>query len=509
MTLTMTKQETVIKICKLTRITGEIKYQIDFDGNVNFASFVPDLLYIDKWTDEICRYVSTDPCPRLAHLISNMGFNDSIEAYVQSHRKEIKPAYQQVLDNYFVKTRELFALCEQNSMSRKGEYVNLIEPLATKQVAELLDRAVNAGLLDAYYQPMPGIKALHLRLIAYAVSTICEFKQPYKYFEKQWKKTDNSRIGTCKIPKYSTEFDTTKALYPEVDFTRIEASHENATFYITQDGNEIDTMYKDLIKHGYIASDTSLETFEGIVGKSKFTSPVEWIKGQRQLAFFIQLAFGEYNNKGLWIKGECCFTINGKVPHKDCLTTGYSYIKRAGLMDNYDIRLKAICDKFNHIEAPINQTGTENKHLIHTSKSVFFSPKTEKKRMAMYSALLAGEYISPDTTYTAFNGILEECQFTEPVVWMKTQNLLIYFVYMAFKEDNPYDLWVKCVSCFRFQNGKAPNRSSLVPNCRLIMKQNNPYCLELKTIADDYNRNSNNRAKTSEADDVAAHSINN
>lgn len=60
MTLTMTKQETVIKICKLTRITGEIKYQIDFDGNVDFASFVPNLLYIDKWTDEICRYVSTD-----------------------------------------------------------------------------------------------------------------------------------------------------------------------------------------------------------------------------------------------------------------------------------------------------------------------------------------------------------------------------------------------------------------------------------------------------------------
>lgn len=509
MTLSMTKQETVIKICKLTRITGEIKYKIDFDGYVDFASFVPELFYIDRWTDEICEYVKTDSCPRLAHLISNMGFNDYIEAYIQSHREDIMPAFQKIFDSYFAKAHELFSLCEQNSMNRKGEYINLIEPLATKQVAELLNRAVNAGLLGVDYQPIPGIKALHLKLIAYAVSTICGFKQPYTFFEKQWNRTVRTRISTCKIPRYSNEFESTKALYPEVDFSKIEISHDVLTFYVTQNRIEIESMYNDLVKHGYIAPDTSLETFNGIVGKSEFASPVKWIKGQRQLAFFIHLAFGKYNNKDLWIKGECCFTINGKVPHKDCFTTGYSYIKRAGLMDNYDIKLKTICDKFNHIETPTTQIAVENKHLIHTSKSVFFSPKTENKRKEMYSALLAGEYISPDTTYATFNGILEESDFTEPVVWLKTQNLLIYFVYMAFKEDNPYDLWVKCVSCFRFQNGKVPNRSSLVPNCRLIMQQNNPYNIELKKIADDYNESSKNSAEISETNDKTAHNINN
>lgn len=178
----MTKQETVIKICKLTRITGEIKCQIDLDGYADFASFVPELFYMDRWADEICEYVKTDPCPRLARLISNMGFNDYIETYIQAHRKEIMPEFLKIFDSYFVKTRELFVLCEQNSMDRKGEYANLIEPLATKQVAELLDRAVNAGLLDRSYQAVPGIKALHLKLIAYAVSTICKFKQPYSFF---------------------------------------------------------------------------------------------------------------------------------------------------------------------------------------------------------------------------------------------------------------------------------------------------------------------------------------
>lgn len=75
---------------------------------------------------------------------------------------------------------------------------------------------------------------------------------------------------------------------------------------------------------------------------------------------------------------------------------------------------------------------------------------------------------------------------------------------MAFKEDNPYNLWVKCVSCSRFQNGKTPNRGSLVPNCRLIMKQDNPYDVELKKIADDYNENSNDSAEISESNDKPA-----
>lgn len=504
----MNKQETVIKICKITRITGEIKCQLDLAGEVDFAAFIPDLLYIDKWAEEICEYVSSDPCPRLAKLIANMGFNDAIEKYVQSHRTGIKPAYQKVLDNYVVKSHDLFKICEQNSTNRKGEYVDLIEPLANKQVADLLDRAVKVGLLDEHYQPIPNIKALHLKLIAYAIATICKFKRPYHLFEKQWNRNDNTRISACRLPKYADEYYDTIALYPEVDFSKFEPEHEISTFYVTQDEQDINAMYENLIKHGYIASDTSFETFKGIVGKSQFTAPVEWVKGQRQLSFYIQQAFGKYNDKDLWIKGETCFTINGNTPHKGCFTSGYSFIKRTGLIDNYDIRLKAICDTFNHIDTPIPQDVPKKKRLIHTSKNVFFSQKSEEKKKAMYSALVSGGFIAPDTAYATFEGILEESKFTNPIVWMKSQNQLIYFVHLAFKEDNPYDLWVKCVYCFRFQNGKAPCRSSLDSNLRPITKQYNVYNQELKTIADDYNDNSNNSAEASDRKDAEAHSIN-
>ena len=80
---------------------------------------------------------------------------------------------------------------------------------------------------------------------------------------------------------------------------------------------------------------------------TRFESPVEWTKTQRQLSYFIHQAFSRFNRKNLWIKGECCFRIGGKKPHKASLVTGFAWIKRAGWMDRYDTRLKAICDRFN------------------------------------------------------------------------------------------------------------------------------------------------------------------
>lgn len=109
-------------------------------------------------------------------------------------------------------------------------------------------------------------------------------------------------------------------------------------------------MYNELIKYKYIAPDTTLDVFNGIFDKAKFVKPVEWIKEQRLLAYFLYLAFGKWNKKNLWVKGGKCFLINGKAPHIACFKSGYSSIKRLGWMDRFDTRLKAICEEFNHIE---------------------------------------------------------------------------------------------------------------------------------------------------------------
>ena len=47
----------------------------------------------------------------------------------------------------------------------------------------------------------------------------------------------------------------------------------------------------------------------------------------------------------------------------------------------------------------------------------------------------------------------------------------MYFVHFTFKQHNPYDVWVKCVNCFRLQRDKVPNRESMDSNFRFIVKK--------------------------------------
>ena len=80
----------------------------------------------------------------------------------------------------------------------------------------------------------------------------------------------------------------------------------------------------------------------------------------------------------------------------------------------------------------------------------------------MYQLLINEKYIASNTTFSIFNGIFDEPKFKQPVVWTKKQSQLIYFVHSAFKADNPLDVGVKCLYCFRLQNEKVPNRQNMV-----------------------------------------------
>lgn len=484
----MTRQETVIKITKITRIVGEMKSQLDLDDEIEFEALDSSWTNIGKWAEEICQYMEQAPSPLLANLIANNEFTTPVVNYVQCHRQEIDSAYVKIMDCYAENMQSLLSLCERQEEELKGEYKDLIEPLANEQVATLLQRAIRTGLLDEHYQPMPQTKPLQLKVIAYAVSTICKLPSTYILFEKQWKRENGKRFSTWRVPRYHTKlYETTKALYPEVDFTEFEPVHKTETFYTPQDEEDIKELYRDLIKYKYITPDTEIETFAGIFDKAKFCKPVEWMKTQRQLSFFVYQAFYKFNKKDLWIKGECCFCINGRTPHKACFVSGYSSIKRAGWLDRYDAKLKAICDKFNHIENTPDEEAADER-LIHTSKVVFHTPNSEEEIHSMFSALLDGGYIAADTTFAAFKGIFDETEFERPIVWMKTQSRLMYFVHLAFKPHNPYDVWVKCMNCFRLQNGKVPNRESMDSNFRFIVKKGllETYDIRLKTIADNY-----------------------
>lgn len=484
----MTRQEVVIKIAKITRIIGEWKFRLDLDGEVEIEALSPDLPHIAEWVREIGLYMKQNPSSILSRLIANIGFTDLMESYVQEHKPKIEASFVEVLESYVKNMRILLSLCDRQRVEERGQYKDLIEPLANGQVAALLQRAVDAGILDNHYQPTSSAQTIQLKVIAFSVSSICGFHHAYIHFERLWKRENGNRISTCRTPKLHTNcYEEAKALYPEVDFLTFEPIHEAVTFYAPQNDDDKREMYRSLIKFGYISPDTTWDIFNGIFDKEAFQTPVEWIKGQRQLAYFVYMAFQKFNQKNLWIKGECCFRINGNIPHRASFVSGYSRIKRAGWIDKYDVKLKMICNKFNHIEENVT-TEIINERLIHTSKCVFHSTKGAKAKQKMYSDLVEYGYIATGTTFSMFKGIFDETKFGEPVRWMKSQAQLMYFVHLAFKTDNPFDVWIKCVHCFCFPDGTQPNRNSMNSNFRHIKKRGllDTFDIELKRIADDY-----------------------
>lgn len=487
----MTRQDFVIKVAKINKILGELKYGIDIDTILDFSFLTPQLLMLAEWTADIQQYISQEPSPSLARQITSIGYTDEIKKYLAKHKEDITPtACVTLLIDSIKRLQSLFEICRQYQREEKGQYKDLVETLANEQVATLLQRAVDAGLLDNHFQPTPDTKTLQLRVIAFAVSSICKFPRIYVDFEKQWSHTTSYRISTCSIPKYRTKFyEYAKSLYPEVDFSPLESSCGIETFYTPQSPEDITKMYNELIKYKYIAPDTTLDVFNGIFDKAKFVKPVEWIKEQRLLAYFLYLAFGKWNKKNLWVKGGKCFLINGKAPHIACFKSGYSSIKRLGWMDRFDTRLKAICEEFNHIEETAKEKVENKGRIIHIGKEVFYSDKSEEKKQAVFSGLINGGYISPTTSIDIFMGIFDETVFTRPVLWIKSQVSLMYFVYLSFRADNPFDFWTKCANCFQIREGKPINRESLRCIFRSIISKGklDTYDIELKRIADEYN----------------------
>ena len=85
----MTRQETVIKITKITRIVGEMKSQLDLDDEIEFEALDSSWMNIGKWAKEICLYMEQVPSSLLANLITNNEFTVPVVNYVQSHKQEI------------------------------------------------------------------------------------------------------------------------------------------------------------------------------------------------------------------------------------------------------------------------------------------------------------------------------------------------------------------------------------------------------------------------------------
>ena len=118
-------------------------------------------------------------------------------------------------------------------------------------------------------------------------------------------------------------------LYPEVDFTMLTAPNEDKYFDAAYGARRVRALYQELLDHGYISPDTTVEDFLSIfnLGNQTTRKPIEWMKSQQHLSYFIYY---------------------GHAPHKGSLVTGLVAMQRKPNFGTFDVELKRIASKYNN-----------------------------------------------------------------------------------------------------------------------------------------------------------------
>ena len=350
----MNRQQAVIAMAKMGRLVKQLRYWIDSDSDADlyYKTFDEEINQSKEWADYVYKYLKESSCKIIAEELERIGSIDDIEEYVNNKNGRLDARLRPDLIAFIRQMHKIEAVVRKVKAENQSEYPDLIPALANERIVELLQRAVDGGLLDEHYMPMETTTGSQLRVIAYAIATIMEFPKrcKYVYFERQWNRA-SYRVGG--VPLAQSEQGRVKheyamSLYPEADFTSLlQVTSDNDTFYCPYPKQRIKRMYQDLVEGGYIAHYTTLEDFMGIFDANKFTKPIEWIKSQRQLSYFLIEAFASTNKRLVWVKACCCFRIFGKVPNKECMVSGLGELKRKGVYDTYEPELMKITKRYN------------------------------------------------------------------------------------------------------------------------------------------------------------------
>lgn len=345
----MNRQEAVIAITKMNRFVKQLNYWCELEADINLQVFGEELFQIDSWANDVHEYLKEYPITSLIGLVEDIGSVIHVKEYLAAKGDEVPIRLKETLSSYVINMEALQQELGILKKKGKGRYANLPTPLANGKAADLLERAVKAGILGKDYQPYEGTSVQKLRVLAFAVSQLMNFNKnhTYVYFDRLWRKV-GYRISTIPLSvKNTSKYQDILDLYPEVDFSKlIDTKYEGYVFNSPFDEERKLKLYKELRYQGYIDRSTTKEQFLGIFDTNSFKKPVNWIRNQRQLAYLVKLAFGSTNHRYLWNKAMCCFLVNGEVPIKACFVTGYNALLRSSDFDSYEPSLKAIAESY-------------------------------------------------------------------------------------------------------------------------------------------------------------------
>ncbi len=307
-----------------------------------------DLYEYVSWLKEIEGYITKSAKDSMEKRILEVQEPNEMLAFVEDDTKDIDIDIRMNMQAFAKAFIKLKQVCDKRHEKSKGIYKNLPDALANDKAVSLLYRAIQAGYLDYQFMPTPGTDTQQLRIIGYAVAKIMGFKKRefWPPFNWLWYNQNKGKLACAHLSKFIlTRFKALTDLYPEVDFMEMLDPNNKQRLVTQKSDAQLKELYRDLKAAGYIASKTTTSQFLGIFGRTPFQDRVEWTREQRSLSYFIYLAFHD-TTRHCWDAARCCFTIDGDLPNRDSLSSGFASIKKEGKITNYDVDILRIVDKF-------------------------------------------------------------------------------------------------------------------------------------------------------------------
>ena len=348
----VTRQEAVLSFVKFNKFAKQLIYDICIGGNTKLTSYAEELLQFEQWKEDIMLYINFNPDPIIIEKIASLGSPEMLESYINDGKDTLPQNTLDALTGVVNAMYSIHDLCYNINQESKGKFRYLVDEFANEEAAALFDRAVSAGYLTAEYQPKGDTDNYTLKIIAFAIGELLHLTMRHKWshFEEQWSINRANKLST--LPISERQFKRSgklMQLYPEVDFTMLTAPNEDKYFDAAYGARRVRALYQELLDHGYISPDTTVEDFLSIfnLGNQTTRKPIEWMKSQQHLSYFIYYTFSK-TNKDYWVKTVACFSVNGHAPHKGSLVTGLVAMQRKPNFGTFDVELKRIASKYNN-----------------------------------------------------------------------------------------------------------------------------------------------------------------
>lgn len=147
------------------------------------------------------------------------------------------------------------------------------------------------------------------------------------------------------------------------------------------------------------------------------------------------------------------------------------------------------CEKHLYAMSLYPEVNFQKITTSYKENNTFYTSQSIERIKNLYDDLINFGYIDLATKFEDFIGIFGSGKFKRPINWIAEQRFLTYFLWMTFSKENPRNMWVKAMCCFRIQ-GNEPHKGSM-SSAITYMRRNkllDKYNPELKAISERFNR---------------------